>query len=223
MAIKTQRAARRTEGLSKAQIVEAAIAILDAQGDGALTFRALAAALSTGSGAIYWHLASRDDLLAAAADGIVAEVVDAVGEGASAREALRALALGLFDAIDAHPWLAAQLSRSPWQPASLRIFEGVGARVQAMGTPQAALFNAASALVSAILGMAGQNAANGAAPHAGPDRAAALGEVADQWARLDPAQHPFLRRIADQMRGHDDREQFLAGVDMILAGVATLR
>ena len=48
--------------------MEAAIEILDAEGADGLTFRALAARLTTGSGAIYWHVADKDALLAAATD-----------------------------------------------------------------------------------------------------------------------------------------------------------
>jgi hypothetical protein len=35
--------------------------------------------------------------------------------------------------------------------------------------------------------------------------------------------HPFVRQVAAQLRGHNDREQFLAGIDLILAGIDTLR
>jgi len=59
---------RRADALSKERIVEAAIEILDASGERALTFRALAAHLATGSGAIYWHVADKNELLAAATD-----------------------------------------------------------------------------------------------------------------------------------------------------------
>ena len=44
---------------------------------------------------------------------------------AEPREAIRALASGVFDAIDAHPWVGAQLSREPWQSAVLQILESV--------------------------------------------------------------------------------------------------
>ena len=44
-----------------------------------------------------------------------------------------------------------------------------------------------------------------------------------QWEELDPDDYPFTRTVADQMRGHDDREQFLAGIDLVLAGIATVR
>ena len=42
--------------------------ILDDEGEAALTFRALSARLATGSGAIYWHVANKSELLAAATD-----------------------------------------------------------------------------------------------------------------------------------------------------------
>jgi hypothetical protein len=32
-----------------------------------------------------------------------------------------------------------------------------------------------------------------------------------------------VRKAATHLREHDDREQFLAGVDIFLAGIATLR
>src|SRR6266536_6445405 len=105
------RAPRRTDGLSKALIVRTAAEILDDGGETALTFRALTARLATGYGAIYHHVANKSDLLAAATDDVIARVMGGVVVDADPREALRAVALGLFDAIDAHPWVGAQLSR----------------------------------------------------------------------------------------------------------------
>ena len=225
MATKTQRPERRAEALSKARIVEAAIEILDADGESALTFRALAARLATGSGAIYWHVADKSELLGAAADDVVARVMARVEGGAESREAIRVIALGVFDAIDAHPWVGAQLFREPWRPAMLQIFEGVGGRLRALGVPERAQFDVASALVNYILGVAGQNAANARLAREADrtDRSAFLATVAARWAQLDPAKHPFVRQMATQLRDHDDREQFLAGVDLILAGVGTLQ
>ncbi len=39
---------------------------------------------------------------------------------------------------------------------------------------------------------------------------------------LDPDNYPSTRAVADQMREHDDREQFLAGIDLVLTGITTL-
>jgi AcrR family transcriptional regulator len=223
MAVKTQRSERRADALSKERIVEAAIEILDARGESALTFRALSARLATGAGAIYWHVASKNDLLAAATGDVIARVMTGVVSGAEPREEIRALALGAFDAIDAHPWVGAQLSREPWQSAVLQIFESFGGQLQALGVPGRAQFDCASALLNYVLGLAGQYAAATRLLPRDTDRSAFLATVAAQWAQLDPAQYPFVHQVAAQLPGHDDREQFLAGIDLILAGITTIR
>ena len=223
MATRTQRTERRADALSKERIVEAAIEILDADGEGALTFRALAARLATGAGAIYWHVASKNDLLAAATDDVIARVMTEVVSGAEPRDAIRAIASGVFDAIDAHPWVGAQLSREPWQSTMLQIFESVGGQLQALGVPERAQFDCASALVNYVLGLAGQYAAGARLVPREMGRSAFLATVAARWAQLDPAQYPFVRQVATQLPGHDDREQFLAGIDLILAGIGTVR
>ncbi|HEY6492081.1 MAG TPA: TetR family transcriptional regulator [Trebonia sp.] len=218
MVARAKGAERRADALSRERIVETAIGILDTGGEGALTFRALAARLATGSGAIYWHVTSKNELLAAATDEVVARVVTGAAGGAEPREAIRAIALGAFDAIDAHPWVGTQLSLEPWQPAVMQMLEAIGGQLGALGVPEGAQFGCASALVNYVLGLAGQYAA--AARLAGEtDRSAFLTAVAARWARLDPARYPFVRRVAAQLPGHDDREQFLAGIDLILAGI----
>ncbi|GAA3289519.1 TetR/AcrR family transcriptional regulator [Streptomyces cinereospinus] len=219
MTTRQHREARRADALSKERIVEAAIEMLDAGGEKALTFRGLAERLSTGSGAIYWHVANKDDLLAAATDCVIAHAVTDVAGDAGPRNTIRTIALGVFDAIDAHPWVGAQLARRPWLAALPHIFEGFGSQLEALGVPEPMLFDSTSALVAHVLGVAGQNAANGRLYAQGTDRVAVLGTVAEQWARLGPERFPFVHRVAAQLPGHDDRVQFLAGVDLFLRGV----
>jgi len=215
---------RRTDGLSQELIVKAAKELLDDGGETALTFRALTTHLSTGYGAIYHHVANKSDLLAAATDDVIASVMTGIVVDAEPREALRTVALGLFDAIDAHPWVGAQLSREPWRPALLAVYERIGGLLDALGVPERALFDAAGALVNYVLGVAGQNAANARVLTLGEaDRSAFLAKVAAQWADLDPERYPFVHKASAQLREHDDRDQFLAGVDIFLAGIATLR
>lgn len=214
---------RRTDALSKARIVEAAIRILDADGEAALTFRALSARLATGSGAIYWHVANKEELLAAATEAVLAPVLAEQAEVRAPRAEIRALALGVFDVIDAHPWVGAQLIREPGQGSLLPIFEGLGQRLLALDVCESRLFVAASALLNYVLGVAGQNAANGRLVAPGTDRRALLGAIATRWLALDPVTHPFAHKVAAQLPEHDDREQFLAGIDLILAGIETER
>ncbi|GAA0560676.1 TetR family transcriptional regulator [Paractinoplanes ferrugineus] len=208
--------ARNTDGLSRERIVETAVELLDSAGESGLTFRALSARLKTGAGAIYWHVANKDELLAAATDGALAGVTAA---GRTPEEAIRAVAIDVFDAIDAHPWIGGQLARLTSQRTTLRILERLGQQVQALGVPAEALFYAASALLNYILGVAGQNAANARAQTWGTTRSEVIGAESELWASLDPAEFPFARAIAGQLRDHDDREQFLAGIDLIIAGI----
>ncbi|MCA8106122.1 TetR/AcrR family transcriptional regulator C-terminal domain-containing protein [Burkholderia sp. BCCIQ04A] len=217
----SNRTERRADALSKERIVEAAIGILDHAGEGALTFRSLAAHLATGSGAIYWHVADKDDLLAAAADQVIAAALTDVPteHDGDAAHALRRIALRLFDAFSAHPWVGAQLFREPWQHAVLRILERVGGQLQALGVPESAQFDGASALMHYIFGLAGQYAA-GARLHPRETRQPEIvAAVARRWAQLDPAQYPFVRKVVAQLAAHDERAQFLAGIDLILAGM----
>jgi len=204
--------------LSKDRIVEAAIEILDRDGESALTFRTLAARLGTGSGALYWHVANKNELLAAGADHVIAGVLADVATAATPQESIRAIALGLFDALEAHPWVGAYFAYAPWT-ALMRIFESIGGQVQELSVPERLQFDYASALVHYILGVAGQNAANARLFPGEIDRTAFLAAVADTWTRHDAADYPFVHQAAAQLRDHDDREQFLAGIDLILAGI----
>lgn len=219
---KSGRAERRSDALSRERIVEAAIELLDSEGESGLTFRALATHLSTGAGALYWHVANKDELLVAAVDDVVGDIMSDVTVDAAPADTIRAVALGLFDAIDTHPWVGAQLARDPGQPAMLLIFERFGAQLKALRVPTKALFSVASTLVNYVLGVASQNAANARNARDG-DRDTVLATVAERWAALDPAKFPFMRLMAEQLRSHDDREQFLEGIDLVLAGIASAR
>ncbi|WP_244166674.1 TetR/AcrR family transcriptional regulator [Burkholderia anthina] len=217
----SNRTERRADALSKERIVEAAIGILDHAGEGALTFRSLAAHLATGSGAIYWHVADKDDLLAAAADQVIAAALTDVPteHDGDAAHALRRIALRLFDAFSAHPWVGAQLFREPWQHAVLRILERVGGQLQALGVPESAQFDAASALMHYIFGLAGQYAAGARLHPRETGQPEIVAAVARRWGQLDPAQYPFVHKVAAQLAAHDECAQFLAGIDLILAGI----
>jgi AcrR family transcriptional regulator len=223
MAASTRNTERREDALSRERIVDAAVEMLDAAGESGLTFRALSARLRTGPGAIYWHVANKDELLIAAADAVLTPAIANDVADDTPEDTIRALALGVFDAIDAHPWIGSELSRAPSPPAILRIFERIGRQVQALGVPFAAQFTAASAVLNYILGVGGQNAAQARAVDPGTNRDEFLGNVAAAWASLDPDHYPFTRAVAGQLRAHDDRVEFLNGVDLILAGISRLR
>ncbi|WP_203822762.1 TetR/AcrR family transcriptional regulator [Paractinoplanes ferrugineus] len=213
----TPRNARRSDALSRGRIVEAAIEVLDATGEAGLTVRSLTAHLSTGRGAIYHHVANKEGLLASAADDIVGRVTAGAGDDEDPEQSIRLLALGIFDAIDAHPWVGTQLSREPGQPAVFRIWKSIGSQLQRLGVPGPARADAGSALVNYILGATAQYAAGPRRVTSDPDRKAYLDDLAARWAQHDP--DPIVQDAASHLPEHDDRAQFLAGVDIFLTGI----
>ncbi len=231
MAARTQRAERRTDALSKERIVEAATGILDADGENALTFRALAARLATGAGAIYSMSPAKTTCWRRPPTASSPGSWPGTAGAARSRDVNRGWTagghpgsgLGMFDAINAHPWVGAELSREPWQFASLRILEGFGQQFMALGVPARAQFDCASALLNYVLGLAGQYAAGARLLAGVTDRSTSWPPWPPAGRQLDPAEYPFVRQMAARLPGHDDREQFLAGIDLILAGITTAR
>jgi AcrR family transcriptional regulator len=224
MAKKARGSQRREESLSRDRIIAASIELLDSSGEGGLTFRSLSERLATGPGAIYWHIANKSDLLIAACDTIVARTMEASLAGATPKATIRTLALGMFDAIDAHPWVGSALMCAPGQLSMVRILEGVGRQVRALGVPDEEQWAVVSALLHYIFGVAGQNAANTQfARTRGLDRSNFLEAVSTAWSQLDPDEYPFTRSVAGQFRAHDDRVDFLAGIDLILSALKSSR
>ena len=220
MVKKARSSQRREESLSRDRIIDASIELLDSSGEGGLTFRALSERLATGPGAIYWHIANKSDLLTAACDAIVARTMEACVARATPKATIRALALGMFDAIDAHPWIGSALIRAELQSPMVRVLERIGQQVRALGVPDKEQWATVSALLNYILGVGGQNAANGqVARTRGLDRSDFLKAVSTVWSQLDPHEYPFARSLAGQLRAHDDRMDFLAGIDLILKGI----
>lgn len=211
---------RRDVSLSRDRIVGASIELLDSHGERGLTFRTLSERLATGPGAIYNHVGNKDDLLTAACDAVVARTMGALEEGDTPEATIRAVALGMFDAIDAHPWVGSALIRAELYSPMVRILERIGQQVRALGVPDHEQWATVSALMNYILGVGGQNAANGQlARTRGLGRSDFLEALSKAWSQLDPDEYPFTRSVAARLPAHDDRMDFLAGIDLILRGI----
>lgn len=214
---------RAEDALSRQTVVEAAAALLDERGERGLTFPALTERLHTGNGAIYWHVANKDELVALAADHILGQTLPPTPSPAPGRgdavDAVRSLALDAFDALDRHPWAAAHVTASPALPNALRLLEQVGTLTTAIGVPPAERFNVATALFNYMIGVSAQIAGTAATIGATTPRDDYLAKAAQRWQALDPADYPFLARSADDFLHHDDRQQYTAGLELLLAGL----
>ncbi|ROR55840.1 TetR family transcriptional regulator [Luteococcus japonicus] len=87
--------------LDRDDVIDAAVQILDEYGLGDLSMRRVADVLEVKAGALYWHVANKQTLLAAVADRILGEV-PAVDPAVDPGSALSAWAHGLRGVLLAH-------------------------------------------------------------------------------------------------------------------------
>ena len=128
----------------------------------------------------------------------------------------------MFDAISTHPWLGTQLVAAPWQPAVLQLFDRLGFELTALGVPERSQFDAASALVHHVLGVASQYDAGLRLAGINMSRTAFLKSATSPLVHSE-RRYPFLTRIGQDLGDHDDRAQFQAGIEIILMGIEALR
>lgn len=216
---------RRRASHSLEAVIAQTVRLLDEDGESALTFRALAGRLGGGVASIYWYVSSKDELLDRATDHVLAGMLTATEQFTGLEdpiEALRAIAVTLFDAIVERPWLAAYFMRDTGlQPNGLLLYERLGQQVMRLGLTPRRSFHAVSAITGFVVGIAadlGQQpppeVADGTV-----DRGEYMARYADQWRRLDPETFPFVHYIVEEFAVHDDAEQFRAGLDLLLAGL----
>lgn len=220
----TRPATRRRDALSKSRIIDAAIGILDRDGEDALTFRALAEHFSTGPGALYHHIAGKEELLAAATHRVIADSLSDAPEKADPLGAMRGVALAIWDAAESHPWVGTNIYSDPTHLSAAMIYEAIGSRLPALGVPPNDQLDVCAAVGSYIVGTISQQSANARLAKTlgerGYDRTSYLKEFTRAWEALDADAFPFMHRILDQFPTHDDEAQYRAGVDLMLAGIA---
>jgi AcrR family transcriptional regulator len=89
--------------LTKATVVQRALALADEEGPDALTIRRLADQLGVTPMAIYWHFKNKDELIRAVADHVMSEVAPTREPGAPWHGQLRSMVESLVRVIRQHP------------------------------------------------------------------------------------------------------------------------
>ena len=182
--------------LTREQIVEAAIDLLDAEGLDGLNMRALGRRLGSAATAVYWHVGSKDNLIALAADQAWQEIARPGLTAADWRVAATAMAAGLHAMLTRHPWLVQAFGSQMLYGAgkarhddhSLAIYEAAGFTGEQADQAAATVFTfvlgnalglAAAASLTRRLSRDGGNAGELIRDHM-----AEAGEIARQFPRL---------------------------------------
>jgi AcrR family transcriptional regulator len=195
--------------LSTAQIVAAALAVIDADGLEQLSMRRLATELGVRAGSLYRHVKTKDDLLHEAANEIMKQV-DVSGFEAGWPVGLRTWARSLRAALAAHPNIVPFLAHGPAdREVSLRHADRVHAGLTGCGWPPRYATMIGASIKYLVLGSAMASFAAGF-----PDQP-------DVYRSRFPSLHQahLLREHA----GEIDAESFELALDALLAGLAQLR
>ena len=110
------------ETLSRDQIVTAALELLDAEGLEGMNMRALGKRLDSAATAVYWHVGSRESLIALAADRAWAEVELPDPAAVGWRTAAYQMATSEYAMLTRHSWLVQAFA----QGAHIHAFEALG-------------------------------------------------------------------------------------------------
>jgi AcrR family transcriptional regulator len=145
----------RSDTLTRDQIVTAAIDLLDADGLEGLNMRALGQRLGSAATAVYWHLGSKDDLVALAGDQVWHEIALPALTACEWRTAATALATELYAMLGRHPWLLQAFgSFVVYGPGKARYDDHSIALYEAAGFSSARADQAATTVFTYVLGHA---------------------------------------------------------------------
>ncbi|MFI6329203.1 TetR/AcrR family transcriptional regulator [Micromonospora chersina] len=219
------RATRRP--LSQQAVVDAALALINREGLGALSMRRVAQELGTGPASLYAHVSGKEELLELLVDRASAEIVVPDPEPDRWEEQIREVALQAYRVYATHTNLAlASLATIPTGPNALRVTEGMLAILFAGGVPPRPAAWFLDRLFLYIAGDAYEGALYEEKVRAsGQDRESWWAGLSQQlrtyYGGLPAETYPNVTgHLDDLMEGGGD-ERFLFGVDLLVRGVAT--
>ena len=142
----------RATGLSRDEIVRAAIAVADAEGPEAISMRRIARELNAGTMSLYWHVASKEELLDLMIDSVVGEA-GAPEPSGDWRADLRAIACASRATLHRHQWAVNFLGgRPPSGPKTLGNLERSLAALDGLGLDKATTMTSLMAVSTYVMG-----------------------------------------------------------------------
>ena len=224
---------RRDRGLSRAEIVRAAIAVADAEGPEAISMRRIARELGAGAMSLYWHVASKEELLDRMLDAIEAEieVPEPTGDW---RADLNVFAHRTRAALKRHRWAVEFIgSRPPSGPNDVRNLERLLSLIDGTGAENDVrlvfgIFNTVATFVmGAVMREAQeirfQREQERAEANLTPEEIEALHQRYRQWFAA-AGNFPHIARLMESGVDPDDpntrEERFQFSLDCVLDGIA---
>jgi len=209
-------------GLDRARLVEASLELLQESGLDALSTRQLATRLGVKSPALYWHVRSKDELLALVADAVCGQMTLPTSP-VSPRQRLEAIGweyrrvlLGYRDA----PRLMSE--QPPTGPHRIKLYDVAVGALRDLGLPIAEAVAMATFYRNFLLGMIAEEGRHGS--DSGPrglSPASALGVELSQMGK-DLHDYPNLRGASEVLVAIVPEDLFRIGLKVILDGMDQL-
>ena len=211
--------------LSREAIVQAALALADAEGLEAVSLRRVGAALGAGPMRLYGYVATKEELLDLLVDAVYAEMESPSPARSDWRKALRHLALQTRRVARAHPWFVALLGGRPrigpnalaHMEASLAAlvhvpgFESIDDVIQAVGTVNAFV-------IGALHSEASELRAETASGMTETEWHAAVGPYIERMVAT--GRYPTVARVVRDAKHAPADVAFENGLECVLDGVA---
>ena len=207
--------------LNRVRVIAAAVALADEGGIDALTMRRLGEELKVEAMSLYNHVTNKDDLVNGMADTIFGEV-ELPSHSDDWMTAIRQRSISFREVLARHPWaISVHGSGTNPGPATLRHHDRVIGTFRNGGFSVASAAHAFSAVDSYIYGFAMQERT---LPFTTPEETAAMAEI--MLAQLPRSEYPYLAELTSDhvlSGSYFYGDEFLIGLDLILAGLKTLR
>ena len=222
---------RRDRGLSRAEIVAAAIAVADAEGPDAISMRRIARELRAGPMSLYWHVGSKEELLDLMLESIGAEV-EAPEPSGDWRADLRAFARRTRAGMLRHRWAMEFLGgRPPSGPNDARNLERLLGMLDGLDLDARTTMDILGTLGTYVIGAVireaqetrGQRDQELAEADLTTDELQAERERYRKWFEAS-GRYPRIARLIEAGIDPDDPEtrdeRFEFGLDCVLDGIA---
>ncbi|WP_223198543.1 TetR/AcrR family transcriptional regulator C-terminal domain-containing protein [Solihabitans fulvus] len=211
-----RRSTRPRVGLTRAKVLDAALALVDADGLAKLSMRRLGAALGVEAMTLYHYVPNKDALL----DGLVERVVELVewpapAQGTPWQEWLRALAVDFRAVLLRHPAVVPLVATRPvFEPAGLDAVERALAVLRAAGLTVRQALHALNTVTTFVVGHVLAEVGDT------PGHEDAATDPAARLADLDGERYPLLVAALREGAADDHADRFRFALDALVVGFA---
>jgi AcrR family transcriptional regulator len=214
---------RAAQGLTRDEVIRAALEVADAEGFEAVSMRNVAQRLGVGTMTLYSYVTSKEDVLDLMFDEVMRELFVPEPQPADWREALSQIARRTRDVWLGHPWMATSMGeRSGFGPNSMRHVEQSLAAIRGLGVEGVEAFMILAAVDDYTLGHALRQVGMQQSLRREGINAQEWRDAMEPYFRdmIETGDFPHLAALADEDWDMLNEERFEAGLAWVLDGIA---